>query len=133
GCKQIRPVLALEANIREYLKKYAGGNVDIDAFLTSLVETDVEVVDREQVDEGPVTDLEHMVDGSPIINLVNVALLTAVRDKASDIHVEPSKHGSRIRYRIDGSLRDLMKPPPGMHAAIASRIKVIGKMDIAEK
>ncbi|MCC6682987.1 MAG: Flp pilus assembly complex ATPase component TadA [Phycisphaeraceae bacterium] len=133
GCKQIRPVLALEANIREFLKKYSGGNVDIDAFLTSLVETDVEVVEREQVDEGPVTDLEQMVDGSPIINLVNVALLTAVRDKASDIHVEPSRAGTRIRYRIDGNLRDLMKPPPGMHAAIASRIKVIGKMDIAEK
>lgn len=133
GCKQIRPVLALEANIREFLKKYSGGNVDIDAFLTSLVESDVEVVEREQVDEGPTTDLEQMVDGSPIINLVNVALLTAVRDKASDIHVEPSKAGTRIRYRIDGGLRDLMKPPPGMHAAIASRIKVIGKMDIAEK
>jgi len=133
GCRQIRPVLALEANLREFLKKYSGGNVDIDAFLTSLVETDVEVVEREQVDEGPVTDLEQMVDGSPIINLVNVALLTAVRDKASDIHVEPSKNGTRVRYRIDGNLRDLMKPPPGMHAAIASRIKVIGKMDIAEK
>src|SRR6185369_11391440 len=70
---------------------------------------------------------------SPIVNLVNVMLLTAVRDKASDIHVEPTKNGTRIRYRIDGVLRDLMKPPAGMHAAIVSRIKVIGKMDIAEK
>jgi len=126
-------VLALEHNIREFLKKYAGGNVDVDAFLTSLVEQDVEVVERESVDEGPATDLEKMVAGSPIINLVNVALLTAVRDKASDIHIEPSRHGTRVRYRIDGVLRDLMKPPPGMHAAIASRVKVIGKMDIAEK
>jgi type IV pilus assembly protein PilB len=56
-----------------------------------------------------------------------------VRDKASDIHIEPDKRGTRIRYRIDGVLRDLMKPPPGMHASIVSRIKVIGKMDIAEK
>src|SRR5690606_14960516 len=54
-------------------------------------------------------------------------------DGASDIHIEPARRGTRIRYRIDGVLRDLMKPPPGMHAAIASRIKVIGKMDIAEK
>ena len=74
-----------------------------------------------------------MVAGSPIVNLVNVMLLTAIRDKASDIHIEPDKKGTRIRYRIDGVLRDLMKPPPGMHAAIVSRIKVIGKMDIAEK
>jgi type IV pilus assembly protein PilB len=132
GCK-IRPVLALEANLREFTKKYAAGETDVDAFLTSLAESDVEVVERETVDEGPTTDLDKMVAGSPIINLVNVALLTAVRDKASDIHIEPHKHGTRVRYRIDGVLRDLMKPPPGMHASIVSRVKVIGKMDIAEK
>src|SRR5690606_6627418 len=79
------------------------------------------------------TDLDHLVAGSPIVNLVNVALLTAVKDRASDIHIEPDKKGTRIRYRIDGVLRDLMKPPPGMHAAIVSRVKVIGKMAIAEK
>jgi type IV pilus assembly protein PilB len=132
GCR-IRPILALEANVREFIKKYAAGETDVDAFLTSLTDSDVEVVERETVDEGPTTDLDKMVAGSPIINLVNVALLTAVRDKASDIHIEPHKNGTRVRYRIDGVLRDLMKPPPGMHAAIVSRIKVIGKMDIAEK
>ncbi len=132
GCK-IRPVLALRANIIEYVKKYAAGNVDVDAFLTSLAESNVQVVEREAVDETPTTDLDKMVAGSPIVNLVNLALLTAVKDGASDIHVEPDKRGTRIRYRIDGMLRDLMKPPPGMHAAIVSRLKVIGKMDIAEK
>ncbi len=130
---RVRTVLAIEANIKEFIKKYAAGETSIDAFLTSLSEQDVEVVDRESVDEGPATDLDKMVAGSPIINLVNVALLTAIRDKASDIHIEPDKKGSRIRYRIDGVLRDLMKPPAGMHAAIVSRIKVIGKMDVAEK
>ena len=132
GCR-IRPVLALEGNIREFLKKYAGGEASVDAFLSSLAESDVEVVERESVDEGPVNDLEKMIAGSPVVNLVNVALLTAVRDRASDIHVEPEKRGTRIRYRIDGMLRDLMKPPSGMHAAIASRIKVIARMDVAEK
>jgi len=130
---KIKPVLALDSNIKEFIKKYAGGDVNVDAFLTSLAESDVEVVERETVDEGPVTDLDKMVAGSPIVNLVNVALMTAVRDGASDIHIEPEKKGTRIRYRIDGVLRDLMKPPPGMHNAIVSRIKVIGKMDIAEK
>jgi type IV pilus assembly protein PilB len=130
---EIRPVLAIEANILEFAHKYAEGMVDVDAFLTSLAESDVEVVEREQIDEGPTTDLDQMVEGSPIVNLVNVALLTSVKEKASDIHIEPSYNGTRIRYRIDGSLRDLMKPPPGMHAAIVSRVKIIGKMDIAEK
>lgn len=130
---RIRPVLALESDILEFVRKYSGENVDVDAFLTSLSESDVEVVEREAIDEHGATDLDTMVDGSPIVNLVNVALLTAVRDGASDIHIEPSQRGTRIRYRIDGMLRDLMRPPAGMHAAIVSRVKVIGKMDIAEK
>ena len=130
---KIRPVLALEPNIFEFVRKYAGENIDVDEFLASIAESDVEVIERETQDDGPSTDLDTMVAGSPIVNLVNVALLSAVRDGASDIHIEPSKGGTRIRYRIDGSLRDLMRPPQGMHAAIVSRIKVIGKMDIAEK
>jgi type IV pilus assembly protein PilB len=92
----------------------------------------VEVIERETVDEAA-TDLDNMVAGSPVVNLVNMAVLSAIRDRASDIHIEPSKQGTRIRYRIDGSLRDLMRPPAGMHAAIVSRVKVIGKMNIAEK
>ncbi|HMO24629.1 MAG TPA: ATPase, T2SS/T4P/T4SS family [Tepidisphaeraceae bacterium] len=132
GCR-IRPVLALAPNLIEFVRKYAAGETSVSAFLSGLAESDVAVVERESVDDGPATDLDKMVAGSPIINLVNVALLTAVRDKASDIHIEPDKKGTRIRYRIDGVLRDLMKPPGGMHSAIVSRVKVIGKMDIAEK
>ena len=132
GCR-IRPVLALESNILEFIRKYAGGDMDVNAFLASLAESEVEVVERETVDDGPATDLDKMVEGSPIVNLVNVALLTAVKDGASDIHIEPDKKGTRVRYRIDGVLREMMKPPPGMHAAIVSRVKVIGKMDISEK
>lgn len=132
GCR-INAVLALESVIVEYIKKYATGDVDVDAFLRNLEQQDVEVVERETVDEGPATDLDMQVQGGPIVSLVNVAFVRAVNDKASDIHIEPDKKGTRIRYRIDGVLRDLMKPPPGMHAAIVSRVKVIGKMDIAEK
>ena len=132
NCK-IRPVLALETNINEFIAKYAGGNADIDDFLATLTDSDVEVVERESVDEGPSTDLDQMVAGSPIVNLVNMAILTAVQDGASDIHIEPDRRGTRVRYRIDGLLRELMNPPPGMHAAIISRAKVMGKMDVAEK
>ncbi len=132
GCR-ILPVLALESNILEFVKKYAGGSTDIDGFLATLTDSEVEVVERETVDEGPATDLDQMVEGSPIVNLVNMALLTAVKDGASDIHIEPDRNGTRVRYRIDGMLRELMHPPAGMHAAIVSRAKVMGKMDVAEK
>ncbi len=130
---EVQPVLALESNIREFAQKYQTEEVAVDDFLVSLTESDVEVVEREGADESLITDLDRMVEGSPIINLVNLALLSAIRDGASDIHVEPDRKKTRVRYRIDGVLRELMAPPAGMHPAIISRIKVIGKMDIAEK
>lgn len=132
GCN-IRPVLALEANIIEFIKRYTGPETDMDAFVASLADSDVEVVEELAADDGPVTDLDKMVEDSPVVNLINMVLLRSIRDSASDIHIEPDKKATRIRYRIDGALRELMKPPAGMHASIVSRVKVIGKMDIAEK
>jgi type IV pilus assembly protein PilB len=132
GC-EINPVLSLENNLHEYQEKYLGQQVDIDSFLVGLTDSDVEVVEQENVDDEPLHELGKMVAGSPVINLVNLAVLTAIKDGASDIHVEPTKKATLIRYRIDGQLRELMSAPQGMHAAIVSRIKVIAKMDIAER
>jgi type IV pilus assembly protein PilB len=132
GC-EIIPVLVLEGNLVEYQEKYLGEHVDVDSFLVSLTESDVQVVERESVEDQPDHELSQMVEGSPVVNLVNLAILTAIRDGASDIHIEPSKRATRFRYRIDGHLRDLMTPPPGMHSSITSRIKVIGKMDVSER
>ncbi len=132
GCR-IRPILVLEENLLEYQRKYLASEVTVDAFLASIDESNVTISENEAIDEGPITDLDRMVDGSPVVNLVNLAILTAVRDGASDIHIEPDRESTHIRYRIDGQLRELLAPPRGMHAAIASRIKVIGRMDIAEK
>jgi type IV pilus assembly protein PilB len=130
---RIRPVLVLEENLIEYQRKYLAKEVTVDAFLASIEESDVTISETEAIDEGPVTDLDKMVDGSPVVNLVNLAILTAVRDGASDIHIEPDRETTRIRYRVDGHLRTLLTPPRGMHAAIVSRVKVVGRMDIAEK
>ncbi len=130
---RINPVLALEKSIREFREKYHGGQTDIDSFLVDLNESDVKVVESDRTEESPPEEIGRMIDGSPLVNLVNIAILTAVRDGASDIHVEPTKTSTLIRYRIDGRLRPLMSPPAGTHAPIVSRIKVIGKMDIAER
>jgi len=129
----IRPVLVLEENLHEYQQKYLAAEVNVDSFLASIEESDVYVAETEAIDEGPVTDLDKMVEGSPIVNLVNLAMLTALRAGASDVHIEPERDGTHIRYRIDGQLREMMRPPKGMHAAIVSRVKVIGRMDISEK
>jgi len=134
---KIRPVLALEANVMDFIDKYAGVETDMSAFVASLARFDVSVIEEESVDDRSVTDLDKTVAGSPVVDLVNIVLLTAIKDGASDVHIEPEKKGTqkgtRIRYRIDGRLRDLIKPPIGLHAAITSRVKVIGKMNIAEK
>ncbi len=132
GCT-IRPVLVAEENLTEYQKKYLADEVNVDSFLASIEESDVHITENEAIDEGPVADLDKMVEGSPIVNLVNLAVLTALRAGASDVHIEPDRDGTHVRYRIDGHLREMLKPPRGMHAAIVSRVKVIGRMDIAEK
>ena len=129
----IRPVLAMGENIAEFQRKYLAAEVTVDAFLASIEESDVEISEQEAIDEGPVTDLDKMIDGSPVINLVNLAILTALREGASDIHIEPERDATHIRQRIDGRLRPMMTPPRAMHAALVSRIKVIGRMDISEK
>jgi len=132
GCA-IRTVLVLEDNLAEYQQKYLAAEVTVDSFLASMEESDIQITEMEAIDEGPITDLDKMVEGSPIVNLVNLAILTALRAGASDVHIEPDRDGTHIRYRIDGELREMLKPPRGMHAAIISRVKVIGRMDIAEK
>lgn len=129
----ILPVLVLEENLREYQQKYLAKEVNVDSFLASIESTDIHITENEAIDEGPVTDLDKMVEGSPVVNLVNLAVLTALRAGASDIHIEPDRDATHIRYRIDGQLREMLKPPKGLHAAIVSRVKVVGRMDISEK
>lgn len=131
GC-EINPVLVLEKNYNEYAERYLAQEVSVDSFLMSLNEQDVEFVDREQVDDEALTDLTRN-DSSPVVNLVNLSLLTAIRDGASDVHIEPDRKHLRVRYRIDGVLRELLNAPLQMHSGVISRIKVLGKMDIAEK
>jgi len=70
---------------------------------------------------------------APIIKLVNLMLSQAVKDRASDIHIEPSQSRLRIRYRVDGILYDMLSPPKHIHASLTSRIKVMAEMNIAEK
>jgi type IV pilus assembly protein PilB len=96
-------------------------------------DTSLEVVDE---DEEEMIDLEKLVDEgeeAPVIRLVNIILTDAIKRGASDIHIEPYEREYRVRYRIDGILYEVMNPPPKLKEAIASRIKILARMDIAEK
>lgn len=83
--------------------------------------------------DEPVDLLEASENDAPVIRFVNNLLFRAVKEKASDIHVEPYEREMVVRFRIDGVLHDVAKPPKGLHAGLSSRIKLMGDLDIAEK
>jgi len=80
-----------------------------------------------------IEDLLDSQDNAPVIRLINALFTQALRDGASDIHIEPFETRSVVRLRIDGMLRDLLEPPRALHAAIVSRVKIMAQLDIAEK
>ena len=102
----------------------------VDDIIKDIAEDAVEVVDRKAEE---VTDLEKMAGESPIIRYVNYLVTCAVKEGASDIHIEPGESRLRIRLRVDGVLFEQQAPPMQMHAAIISRLKIMANMDIAER
>jgi len=101
---------------------------DIDDIINDM--TDVEVVQDQQEESD---DLEKMAGQSPIIKFVNYLISNAVREGASDIHIEPKEKYMRTRYRIDGILFEMKQSPMKMHPAIVSRIKIMADLDISER
>jgi type IV pilus assembly protein PilB len=96
------------------------------------MEDDIEVIE-EQVDDGPESALLGEADQAPVVKLVNSLISDAVRKGASDIHIEPYEKALRVRFRIDGTLYEMMSPPFRMKPAIISRLKIMAELDIAER
>ncbi len=114
----------------EDLAEDGPGSFEIDDFVGDVAEGDVQVIEEKGDDA---LNLKELADMSPVVRLVNFILFRAIGDRASDIHIEPDDHVLRVRHRIDGELRELMRPPTGMHAAIVSRLKVMADLDISER
>ncbi|MGH8086799.1 MAG: ATPase, T2SS/T4P/T4SS family, partial [Stenotrophomonas sp.] len=102
------------------------------AALVGAAESDVDL-DRLMQDMPEVTDLLDAQDDAPVIRMINALLAQAARDGASDLHIEPFETHSVVRYRVDGTLRDMVQPRRALHAALVSRIKIMAHLDIAEK
>jgi len=127
---KVRPVFAFRSSIQRTLPRCYEEGFEVDAVTADLDEASVQLqADAAEVD---LTNVESMVDGSPIINLVNYLLVQAIRAGASDIHVEPSRKFSIVRFRVDGQMYEALRPRRDMHPALVSRVKVMAKMDIAE-
>ncbi len=125
----IQLVLCDAAAVKTSIDKYYGSDVNIDSLLSSIDKNKVEIVDESERTE----QIGEISENSPIASLVNYVLTTAITNKASDIHIEPDGKIVRMRYRIDGVLREMMTQKISLHAAMTSRIKVMAKLDIAER
>ena len=131
---EIEPVIVGEYTLRKHLEKYYGGGND-DAQMTDLLAEwgDMEVEVIEESDEEDYSALAAEVDSAPVVKFINGLLTDAVHKGASDIHIEPFEKEIRVRYRIDGSLMEITKPPMKMKAALTSRIKILADLNIAER
>jgi type IV pilus assembly protein PilB len=126
----VRAVFAFRSSIQRTLPRCYEDGFEVDTVTADMDESSVQLqADAAEVD---LTNVESMVDGSPIINLVNYLLVQAIRAGASDIHIEPSRKFSVVRFRVDGQMYEALRPRRDMHPALVSRIKVMAKMDIAE-
>jgi len=102
------------------------------ATVVSEVESDADL-SRMMQELPAVEDLLEMADDAPIIRMLNALLTQAARDGASDIHIEPYERHSSVRFRVDGTLREVVQPNRALHAALISRLKIMAQLDISEK
>ncbi|MFZ6872766.1 type II secretion system ATPase GspE [Undibacterium sp. Di27W] len=112
-------------------KAYAGSGGDA-ADVVGEVESDLDLA-KLMLDMPAVEDLLESADDAPVIRMINALLTQALRDGASDIHIEPFEQISVVRFRVDGALRDVVRPKKAIHASLISRIKIMAQLDIAEK
>jgi type IV pilus assembly protein PilB len=126
----IEAVVASEVAIKEAIETYYAQKGPSYEDVLGEVEEDV---DYERASAENVVDLEKAADEAPVVKLVNLILLDAIKKGASDIHVEPYEKDFRVRYRIDGVLYEVMKPPLKLRAALVSRLKIMADLDIAER
>jgi len=128
----IFPVIAGEYTLREAIERYyEQTDAQLQTILKDIEEDDdLEIVEEEEDEEvGAVT----VADDAPVVKLINGILSDAVKRGASDIHIEPFEKELRVRYRIDGSLLEVMKPPTKLKAALTSRVKIMSNLNIAER
>jgi len=129
----IEPVIVGEYTLRKHLEEYYGASADaMGDLLGDFMEEELEFVE-EQTEEENVAAAAEMADAAPVVKFINGLLTDAVMKGVSDIHIEPYEKEIRVRYRIDGALSEVMKPPMKMKAALTSRIKILSDLNIAEK
>jgi type IV pilus assembly protein PilB len=128
---EVQPVLCRADDIIDAIHECYQKEVSIDDVLARMDASEIEVVHTNF--EREISEIAEMAEESPVVNWTNMVLLRAIRDGASDIHIEPQAGRFQVRLRIDGVLYELMSPKLEMHPAVVSRLKVMANLDIAER
>jgi type IV pilus assembly protein PilB len=128
----IEPVIASESSIHAAIEKYYNAGPSYDEVMAGFDEAEIEFTGDED-DPTNLLELEKASEDAPVVRLVNMMLLNAIKKGASDIHIEPYEKKFRVRYRIDGVLAEEMTPPLKLKNAVISRIKIMASLDIAER
>ena len=129
----IFPVIAGEFTLRNIIEKfYESGEVQMENLLSDINE-EVEILESENEAAAPPDNAISAIDEAPVVKLINAILTDAVKKGASDIHFECFEKDLRVRYRIDGALQEIMKPPIKMRPALISRFKIMASLNIAER
>ena len=128
----IFPVIAGEFTLRNAIEKfYASGEAQMENLLADIAEDDIEILESEN--ENTADNGASLVDEAPVVKLINAIMTDALKRGASDIHFECFEKELRVRYRIDGALQEIMKPPIKMRPALISRFKIMASLNIAER
>ncbi|GIW40561.1 MAG: type IV-A pilus assembly ATPase PilB [Candidatus Binatia bacterium] len=127
----VKVAVAPVSSVRQFIETHYDQAAQYDELLTELESEEFELVKQEE--EVDLRELEKATEDAPVVRLVNAILTSAIKRRASDIHLEPFERVFRVRFRIDGVLEEIMKPPVKLKNAITSRIKVMANMDIAER
>ncbi|MCK6683926.1 MAG: type IV-A pilus assembly ATPase PilB [Thermoanaerobaculia bacterium] len=136
----VEPVVASEMGIMRAIDRHYGAShaIELKKVMEEMsqvdtTDTNLEVMEEQEEEAIDVDKLVEEGEEAPVVRLVNIILTDAIKRGASDIHVEPYEKEYRVRYRIDGILYEVMNPPPKLKEAISSRIKILARLDIAEK
>lgn len=130
---EVKGALADNDQLEKALENfYAGKSESMESIIGSMKGDDFEIVDDGREKMMDMEQLEKDVNAAPVVKLLNMVLLTAIKDRGSDIHLEPFENEFKIRYRVDGVLYEMMPPPIQLARAVISRVKVMSNLDIAE-
>jgi type IV pilus assembly protein PilB len=127
----IEPVIASETAILATIEKYYNAGPSYDEVMAGFDETEIDFTGEDE--DLNLLELEKASEDAPVVRLVNMILLNAIKKGASDIHIEPYERKLRVRLRVDGVLLEEMTPPLKLKAAIVSRLKIMSQLDIAER